>query len=197
LIIFRGEPPAKGGSIFSKEKDRYHPGVIVNFNEKAWNNGALFLEWITKELIPIMKPMEIDPVLLAMDCVSFHKTPEVLETLKVNHVQIVMVPSGCTGILQPLDTHVNKPLKAILSELVEEDTQRKEEANPGFKWTPSLKRIQVTHRVAKAYKRLCNQHDDIVRKSYLLTIAKTTFLPSKASSTEIPSLGTLLKRAAV
>ena len=130
LIIFRGEPPAKGGSIFSKENDKYHPDVIVNFNEKAWNNGALFLEWITQELIPIMKPTEIDPVLLAIDCVSFHKTPGVLETLKANHGQVVMVPPGCTGIL-PLDTHVNKPFKAILSELVEEDTQNKEEANPG------------------------------------------------------------------
>jgi DDE superfamily endonuclease len=105
LIIFRGEPPAKGGSIFSKEKDRYHPGVIVNFNEKAWNNGALFMEWITKEPIPIMKPTEIDPVLLAMDCVSFHKTPEV--TPKANHVQVVMVPPGCTGILQPLPMSIS------------------------------------------------------------------------------------------
>ena len=40
----------------------------------------------------------------------------------------------------------------------------------------------------------CNQHGDIVRKSYLPTVAKTTFLPSKASSAEIPSLGTLLKQ---
>jgi len=40
LVIFRGEPPSKGGSIFNKEKDQYHPGVIVNFNEKAWNNGS-------------------------------------------------------------------------------------------------------------------------------------------------------------
>ena len=167
LIVFRGEPSNEGGSIFEKEKDRYHPRVIVNFNEKAWNNGALFLQWITDELIPIMKPTAIDPVLVAMDCVSFHKTPEVLETLKSNHCQVVMVPPGCTGILQPLDTHINKPFKAILSELVEEDTELKEEANPDFKWTPSIKRIQITHCVGKAYERLCDQHGDIIRKSFV------------------------------
>ena len=167
LIVFRGEPSNEGGSIFEKEKDRYHPRVIVNFNEKAWNNGALFLQWITDELIPIMKPTAIDPVLVAMDCVSFHKTPEVLETFKSNHCQVVMVPPGCTGILQPLDTHINKPFKAILSELVEEDTELKEEANPDFKWTPSIKRIQITHCVGKAYERLCDQHGDIIRKSFV------------------------------
>jgi hypothetical protein len=41
LVIFRGEPSTKGGSIFKKEKDQYHPGGIVNFKEKAWNNRAL------------------------------------------------------------------------------------------------------------------------------------------------------------
>lgn len=164
LLIFKGET---GGSILTKERDLYHPGVIVNFNEKAWNNGTLFLQWIQEELLEIMKPTAIDPVLLAMDCVSFHKTPEVLETLKENHCQVVMIPPGCTGILQPLDTHVNKPFKAILTELVEEDTQRKEDGNPKFKWTTSLKRIQLTHCVAEAFDRLCRLHGNMIEKSFL------------------------------
>ena len=88
--------------------------------------------------------------------ISFHKTPEVLETRKTNHVQVAMIPPGCTRILQPLDTHVNRPFKAILSGLVE-DTQLKK-ANSGFKWTPSIKRV----RMAKAYERLCDQHGDII-----------------------------------
>jgi hypothetical protein len=78
-----------------------------------------------------------------------------------------MILPGCTGILQPLDTHINKPFKAILSELVEEDTQLKEEANPRFKWTPSIKRVQITHCVSTAYERLCDRHGNIVRKSFL------------------------------
>ena len=92
LIVFRGEDSKETGSIFDKESRFYHPGVIVDFNEKAWNNGALFLRWILEELIPIMKPSEADPVLLAMDCVPLHKTGEVLETLKKNWCQVVMVP---------------------------------------------------------------------------------------------------------
>jgi hypothetical protein len=52
-----------------------------------------------------------------------------------------MVLPGCTGILQPLDTHVNKPFKAILTELMEEDTQKKKE-DPKFKWNPSKKKYR-------------------------------------------------------
>lgn len=167
LLVFRGEDSKKTGSIFDKESRFYHPDVIVNFNEKAWNNGALFLQWIVEELIPIMKPSEADPVLLAMDCVSFHKTGEVLETLKQNWCQVVMVPPGCTGILQPLDTHVNKVFKAILTRLEEEDATRREEENPLFKWTASKKRIQMTHCVGEAFKILRERHADMIAKSFL------------------------------
>lgn len=126
-----------------------------------------FLEWVQRELLEIMKPTAIDPLLLAMDCVSFHKTPDVPETLKQNHCQVAMIPPGCTGILQPLDTHINKLFKAILTELVEEDTQRKEDENPRFKWTPSLKRIQMTHCVAKAFDRLRSLLGNMIKKSFL------------------------------
>ena len=61
LLIFNGDDSKKGGSIFSKESRHYHPEVIVDFNEKAWNNGALFLQWIIQEFIPKMKPSEDDP----------------------------------------------------------------------------------------------------------------------------------------
>ena len=69
-MVPRGASYSKGGSIFNKERDRYRPGVIVNFNEKAWDNETLFLEWITQALIPIMHRTDIDQILVANDCVS-------------------------------------------------------------------------------------------------------------------------------
>ena len=63
-----------------------------------------------------MKPSEANPVLLAMDCVSFHKTGGgVLETLKQNWCQVVMILPGCIGI------PVNKGFKAVLTRLEEKD----------------------------------------------------------------------------
>ena len=111
-----------------------------------------------------MKPSEADLVLLAMDCVSFHKTGEVLETLKQNWCQVIMVPPGCTGILRSLDTHVNKVFKAVLTRLEEEDATRREE-NPLFKWTASKKRIPMTHCVGEAFKILREWHADMIAKS--------------------------------
>jgi len=77
-----------------------------------------------------------------------------------------MIPPGCTGILQPLDTHVNKVIKAISTRLVEENTTHEEE-NPDFKWTASKKRIQMTHCVAEAFRTLREQHADMIAKSFL------------------------------
>jgi hypothetical protein len=58
--------------------------------------------------------------LLIMDVASFHKTQAILQKLRNIHITTALIPSGCTSLLQPLDTAVNKPFKGWLREATEE-----------------------------------------------------------------------------
>ena len=88
-----------------------------------------------------------------MDVAAFHKTPAILEKLRDNKITTAMIPSGCTSLLQPLDTAVNKPFKDWLREATEEYTDKIPE-DEVVKWTVSDRRVMTTHVVAAAWKRL-------------------------------------------
>lgn len=166
-VIFKGISTKEGGEIHAKESHLYDQRVTVEYNEKAWNNGDLTLDWAVKEFLPIIQPTADNPALLAMDCASFHKTPALLELLRTNHVVTAMVPPGCTGILQPLDTAVNKTFKAKMTQLSEEYISEMEAASPKMKWTVSMKRVQTTRNVADAWEWLCREKSEMVAKSFI------------------------------
>lgn len=62
------------------------------------------------------------PRLLALAVTKFHKTDSVLDTVRSHNIAsfMVMVPAGCTSLVQPLDVAVNKPVKELLKELIEQ-----------------------------------------------------------------------------
>jgi hypothetical protein len=75
---------------------------------------------------------------LAFNAAAFHKTLEILQTFRNNHIIPALIPGGCTGLLQPLDTAVNKPFKELLREYIELYMDAKEDAREDVeKWTIS------------------------------------------------------------
>jgi hypothetical protein len=76
----------------------------------------LTIEWLDTELILELKPTAQDPVLLAFDLATFHKTPAILQKLRNNYIIPALVLPGCIGLLQPLDIVVNKLFKELLQE---------------------------------------------------------------------------------
>ena len=52
-------------------------------------------QWIDDELIPILKPTAQDEVLLAFDVAAFHKTSDILQKFRNNHIVPALVPGGC------------------------------------------------------------------------------------------------------
>ena len=118
-LIFHRKATNKDSKIEERESHLYHKGVTVYFNSTVYNNKELTIQQIDSELIPSLQPVAQNEVLLALDAATFHKTPEILQKLRDNHIITALVPPGCTGLLQPLDTAVNKLFKELLQEQTE------------------------------------------------------------------------------
>ena len=166
-MIFHGKATEAGGRIEEREKHLYNQSVSIHYNETAYNNETLTMQWINDELIPILQPTATDEVLLALDAAAFHKTLAIKDKLKKSYIATAMVPSGCTGILQPLDTAVNKLFKELLREETELYIDTQEDAGEDIeKWTTKDKRVMVTHVVAAAWERFCSTKKALVQKAF-------------------------------
>ncbi|KFA53377.1 hypothetical protein S40293_09395 [Stachybotrys chartarum IBT 40293] len=83
----------------------------------AYNNEILFQKWIDNEFLVLTEQQDH---LLVMDVAAFHKTEGILDSLQKNKITACLIPPGLTGMLQPLDTAVNKPFKKWLQDATEE-----------------------------------------------------------------------------
>ena len=77
----------------------------------SWVDEYEMLKWITDVWIVYT---EKEPSLLFLDSFSAHLTDKVKDTFKRYNTTIIVIPGGCTSVLQPLDVSVNKPVKSIL-----------------------------------------------------------------------------------
>lgn len=134
-IIFRGK-----GQLPEAELIQYDQRVTVKFNDEAYANEYIILEWIREQLIPVIHrsdpfqgpisnttglpsgtPAFNVPGLISLDAASFHKTPTVLETLKQANITPSMIPAGCTSLIQVLDVSVNRSFKDFLKEAMDDE----------------------------------------------------------------------------
>ena len=112
------------------EKEQYDSRVKVLFNEEAYANEEVILQWITEQLIPTVEqelspsvqlnsssgcafpdmllPRKSPPALISLDTASFNKTPRVLQVLKSNNITPALIPGGCTSLIHVLDVSVNR-----------------------------------------------------------------------------------------
>jgi len=63
--------------IIVSEQQKYDNRVMVKFNLTAYANSANLVQWLDKQLIPVLNSL---PTLFAIDLFSGHKTQEVLDT---------------------------------------------------------------------------------------------------------------------
>ncbi|KAJ0125647.1 Uncharacterized protein HZ326_31247 [Fusarium oxysporum f. sp. albedinis] len=161
-IIFKGSP-GDNSRIFQDEGNQYAPGIKVIYNDHAYNNEDLMESWL-KDDIPTVKSATED-FLLVMDAATFHLTDRVKEEVRRQLVTPALIPAGCTSLLQPLDTTINRVFKQFYRE--EMDIYELEEERKGkTQWTVSERRIMTTWIVYRAWERI-KKEQDMIRDSFL------------------------------
>lgn len=158
MIIFHGQ-----GKRLGKEQAKYHPGVLVEFNDTAYMTEVLFIKYIEMYLIPALNGK---PSLFAMDLCTSHKTPAVLEILRSKQITPTLIPAGCTSLVQPLDVSINKPLKEYIRTLTEEAIRDCESLEKVEKWTVSDRRILTTWSVGDAWYLFAVEKDELIRRVF-------------------------------
>ena len=146
--------------IFEGKTDRCHPNdqpldgkSYFTHTTSHWQTEASFLEYLDKVIVP-EKEATIHrlglPVnqkcILKMDLHFSHKTPAVLERMKLLNILPLYVPAGCTDIMQECDTVINKPFKVGMKrefrDNLHQSFARFREDNPDKRpseWAPKLK----------------------------------------------------------
>ncbi len=86
-------------------------GVMCTVQPKAWMDEKLMFEWITKVWIPYVGK---NRALLCLDTFSAHLTEAVREEFTRIGTKLLIIPGGCTSVLQALDVSLNKPFKSYI-----------------------------------------------------------------------------------
>jgi hypothetical protein len=110
LIIFKTKT-----NLPSHLYEKYKGRVILRSNSSGWMSSKLMNEWINKIWDNIQVSENIQKILI-LDQFSGHRSAEVLKLLGELSLDTLYIPPGCTSLVQPLDTDLNKPWKNRLRE---------------------------------------------------------------------------------
>lgn len=173
LLLFKGaETLTRSHDIQRRaaEHARYDPRIAVQFNPNAYANESVLVDWITSMLVPALPAGR--PSMLALDVAKFHKTAKVLDTLCTHDIIPAMIPPECTGLVQPLDVSINKPLKDILRTLIEHAMELFEQPTGDDHYeSPKSSavedhRVLVQHCLAQAWHTFCTTKREVIVSSF-------------------------------
>ena len=108
LMIFKGVRPPK--NIVN--------GVVVAMSRNGWNNEEITKVWLEKCWGRLRNSL---PPMLVWDSFKSHVMASIRESVRSHYnTHMVVIPGGCTGVLQPADVSWNKPFKAAYREKYED-----------------------------------------------------------------------------
>ena len=109
FLVFKGKP---GARIEQREFPSFSKECFYACQDNAWMDEGVMLLWIEKVLKPHVfgAPENIVPILF-LDSYRCHMMASVVEKIQDLGVEVEHIPGGCTGLCQPVDVGVNKPLK--------------------------------------------------------------------------------------
>ena len=145
------------------------------FNPTTYNIKALYIQLIKQVIILLVNKA---PFLLIWDSTRFHVTNNIKALLRHYSIDLTVIPAGITLKLQPLDTHINKWIKAAAEEVTDR-IEAKWEARADFKgWSLNTWWIFTTYVITKVM-RLLVKRGNLIWKSFINTSITITLNGSK------------------
>ena len=114
-VTSAGKESDKGGKIIQQEASLYPITDIYATKEKAWMSEQLMMMWICECLASYsaMAPEGIIP-LLFLDSFGVHKMGSVNWAINDLSVEVIIIPPGFTGLVQPVNIGYNEPFKNLV-----------------------------------------------------------------------------------
>lgn len=98
-------------------------GCSIHYTDSGWQTGQSMITWI-HDYLPTCTAAH--PGLMVWDLHASHRTPDVAAALKAKHWDQIFIPSGSTGDLQIMDTHVNHSFKELCRKHYEAEMDAKD-----------------------------------------------------------------------
>ena len=109
-LVFRGK-----GNVSSTEKDNYDERVNVFFQQNAWMDEEINMQWCSKALFPGVGNSEQEKVIFA-DIVRFQQSKEFHEACRNEiNATVYMLPENHTDKIQPIDAGCGRMMKVKIA----------------------------------------------------------------------------------
>ena len=162
LLTFRG----KGLRISQTEEKAYDRRVDVKFQENAWCDQNIMNYWVSNMWRRPFAPEAQKPKLLIADVHKAQKTPAIVDKLKREcKTEVVLVPPGCTSLVQPLDVSFNGEFKAVIDELQTKHMHDNLEQYVQNSLSASARRVLITKWVGAAWSQV-SQKKEMVQRAF-------------------------------
>ncbi|CAK1601668.1 unnamed protein product [Parnassius mnemosyne] len=88
------------------------PNTVYNRSRSGWFDTTIFEDWFLKVIIPYVESFNgRGPVVVIGDNLSSHFSLDVIQKCTDYNIKFVCLPANSTGLCQPLDVAVFRPLK--------------------------------------------------------------------------------------
>ncbi|CAM9488622.1 unnamed protein product, partial [Heterosigma akashiwo] len=102
--------------------------VILLYTNKAWANQSA-VRRIVNHVIPLVGRHHRRG-LVVWDAASSHRANATKQFIATRRINVLMIPSGMTWLIQGLDTVINRPFKVYLRRCINEYFEGDPERNP-------------------------------------------------------------------
>jgi hypothetical protein len=108
MMIFNAQPNGR----IERELSKFPNGAVYAVQKNAWMDERVMLLWVDRVLAPYVQkaPEGMRPIIF-LDSYRCHMMASVVQKVQELGVEVQHIPGGCTGVCQPVDVGIGKPLK--------------------------------------------------------------------------------------